>query len=444
MDQELARILIRQGPIRRRLVRKTGAHKLPGALFCVSLLALCTARAGPQQNFRATAPSPASVAGAETQKALGPSASPSRTAAQSRATAETPMATEERLEIPGWWPTKGTASRQDFAGTAECARCHSKKAVTQISTPIAHASSAAGGSEILREHEKISHQLGPYAYTISRSDSGSLYSVSDGTKSISEPLLWAFGLGNKGQTYIYRREGFYYESRLSYYRTLRGLDLTTGHGSKTPDNLEDALGRLIDPDTLRRCFGCHTTASTTTAGFEPAYLMPGVTCEACHGPGAKHVDLMDDEKTELGRRAIFNPSRLNPVALVDFCGACHRTWNDVYEMGAVGVVNARFQPYRLENSRCWGDGDARLTCIACHDPHQQLVHDASAYDEKCLACHVAGPMIMATRAHPGKSCPVGQKECVNCHMPRVIVPNMHAPFTDHRIRIVRPGTPYPD
>src|SRR5437899_11499070 len=166
MDQELARILIRQGPIRRRLVRKTGAHKLPGALFCVSLLALCTARASPQQDFRATAPSPASVAGAETQKALGPSASPSRTAAQSHTTAETPMATDERLEMPGWWPTKGTASRRDFAGTAECARCHSKKTVTQLTTPMAHASSAAGGSEILREHAKISHQLGPIALTL--------------------------------------------------------------------------------------------------------------------------------------------------------------------------------------------------------------------------------------------------------------------------------------
>lgn len=444
MEQELACILIRQGPIRRKPVRKTRANKLLGALVSVSLLALCAARAGPQQASRAAAESLAPVAAGGTQKATGPGGSSSPTAVQSHPTAEAPMATDERLQFPGWWPTKGTASRQDFAGTAECARCHSKKTATQLTTPMAHASSAAGGSEILREHEKISYQLGPYTYTISRSESGSLYSVSDGTKTISEPLLWAFGLGNKGQTYIYQQEGFYYESRLSYYQTLRGLDLTTGHGSKTPANLEDALGRLIDPHTLRRCFGCHTTASTTTAGFDPSHLMPGVTCEACHGPGAKHVHLMDDEKTELGRQAIFNPSRLNPVALVDFCGACHRTWNDVYEMGATGVVNARFQPYRLEHSRCWGDGDARLTCIACHDPHQQLVHDASAYDEKCLACHVAAPMKKATRDHPGKPCPVGQKECVDCHMPRVIIPNMHAPFTDHRIRIIRPGAPYPD
>jgi hypothetical protein len=354
------------------------------------------------------------------------------------------MATDERLETPGWWPTKGSSSRQDFVGTAECARCHAKRTASQLTTPMAHASTPAASSDILRENDHLSLQLGPYNYAISRSGGARVYSVGDVTNSISEALAWAFGLGNKGQTYIYLRNGFYYESRLSFYKTIQGLDLTTGHGTKTPANLEDALGRLIDPDTLRRCFGCHTTASTTTAGFDPSHLMPGVTCEACHGPGAKHVSLMDEEKTEQGRLAIFNPRRLNPVALVDFCGACHRTLNDVYEMGATGVANVRFQPYRLENSRCWSEGDARLTCVACHDPHQPLVHDAAAYDEKCLACHVATPAKKPSQDHPGKPCPVGKKDCVTCHMSRVNLPSMHAPFTDHRIRIVRPGAPYPD
>ena len=367
-----------------------------------------------------------------------------QTAAQSQKKVETPMATDERLEAPGWWPTKAAVSRQDFVGTAACARCHAKRTASQLTTPMAQASAPANGSDILRASDHLSLQLGPYAYAISRSAGNSVYSVSDASNSISEPLAWAFGLGNKGQTYIYLRNGFYYESRLSFYKTIQGLDLTTGHGTKTPANLEDALGRLIDPDTLRRCFGCHTTASTTTEGFDPSHLMPGVTCEACHGPGAKHMDLMDEEKTAQGRLAIFNPRRLNPIALVDFCGACHRTLNDVYEMGATGVANVRFQPYRLENSRCWGDGDIRLTCIACHDPHQPLVHDSAAYDEKCLACHTLTPAKSATRDRPGKACPVDKKDCVTCHMPRVTVPNMHAPFTDHRIRIFRPGAPYPD
>jgi len=56
---------------------------------------------------------------------------------------------------------------------------------------------------------------------------------------------------------------------------------------------------------------------------------------------------------------------------VDYCGSCHRTWWDVTLDESPGLKSLRFQPYRLENSRCWGKGDARLTCVACHDPHHR-------------------------------------------------------------------------
>jgi hypothetical protein len=356
---------------------------------------------------------------------------------------ETPMATDERLALRGWWPTKRAVSREDFVGSAECARCHAKKSVRQAATPMARAAMPAAGSEILRQHNPASLRLGAYGYEISSREGIPQYSVSDTTGTVSAPLLWAFGLGSKGQTYIYQLDGFYYESRLSFYKGPQALDLTSGHRKKAPANLADALGRLIDPDTLRRCFGCHTTAATTNAGFDPSRLVPGVACEACHGPGARHAVLMDAEKKEEGLRAIFDPRDLSPVAMVDFCGACHRTWNDVYEMGATGVANARFQPYRLENSRCWGDGDARLTCVACHDPHEELVRDPSWYDSKCAACHAAAPK-KPTKQQPGRACPVGKKDCVTCHMPFVMVPEMHAPFADHRIRVVRAGDVYPE
>jgi hypothetical protein len=384
-------------------------------LICVSALALCVSRS-PSKKYDSE----------RTQKV------------------ETPMATDERLEGSGWWPTTRTVSFQDFVGTTECARCHPKIAETQLATPMAHAASPAAESNVLREHGHIERQLAPYTFTVSRRTGTSVYSVSNGASSFSEPVAWAFGLGNKGQTYVYQHGGLFYESRMSFYESLQGLDLTTGHSSRPPGNLEDAAGRLLDPESLRHCFGCHTTASTTTAGFDISHLSPGVNCEACHGPGARHAALMDAEKNEEGRLAIFNPARLSPVALVDFCGACHRTQNDVYEMGVTGVANVRFQPYRLENSRCWRDGDARLACTACHDPHKQLVREDGMYDEKCLACHVSSPAKKVSPDHPGKTCPVARKDCVSCHMPRVAVPSMHAPFVDHRIRVVRSKEAYPD
>jgi formate-dependent nitrite reductase cytochrome c552 subunit len=33
---------------------------------------------------------------------------------------------------------------------------------------------------------------------------------------------------------------------------------------------------------------------------------------------------------------------------------------------------------------------------------------------------------------------------VSCHMPKINLPGGHAKFTDHEIRIVRPGDPYPN
>ena len=362
--------------------------------------------------------------------------------------AETPMATEERLESPGWWPTKQTASLDDFVGTKECARCHAKIVATQLETPMARAASMAADSTALLEHERLIYeagqQAGPYTFTISKDESARTYTVSNGANSISEPLGWAFGLGNKGQTYVFQRNGAFYESRMSFFKSLQSLDLTPGHSPKTPLTLDQALGQRLDPEAVRRCFGCHTTAATTRAGFNPSRLVLGVDCEACHGPGAKHAELMDDEKNAEGRRAIFDPGSLGPVAQVDFCGACHRTSYDVFETRTKGVETVRFQPYRLEESRCWGDGDKRLTCVACHDPHQPLNHDPTSYDEKCLACHASSRSQERPPGHTGKACPVAAKNCVTCHMPQVQLPSMHAPFTDHRIRIARANAPYPD
>lgn len=356
---------------------------------------------------------------------------------------ETPMATDERLERNGWWPTKRTTAPEEFVGTKECARCHAKITAMQLTTPMARAASLPPDADVLRNHPRVSRVMGPYAYSLLSANGVSNYSASDGTRTAAVQVGWAFGLGNKGQTYVYVQDGKYYESRMSFYRSLQGLDLTTGHEETTPRNLDDALGRLLDAASAKHCFGCHTTGGSTQAGFAPGHATMGVTCEACHGPGAKHTELMDEEKNAEGRAAIFDPASLTAVAQVDFCGACHRTANDVYEMGMTGVQTARFQPYRLEQSKCWGDGDARLKCTACHDPHQPLVREVETYDGKCVACHV-GAGLQVTRERAGKACPVAKKNCVTCHLPKVEVPSMHAPFVDHRIRVVRTRERYPD
>ncbi len=302
---------------------------------------------------------------------------------------------------------------------------------------MAKACALAADSQTLQTHERMSFQLGSYAYSIARAGSASTFAVSDGSHSVSAALGWAFGEGETGETYVFARRGMFYEARLSYFPSLQALDITPGQSRSGPSDVEAAMGRPMDPEDARLCFGCHNTASSTNGQLDPDRLISGVTCEACHGPGAKHVSAMKAGRIAEGLTHVLNPAKLGAVESVDFCGACHRAWADVMESGMEGVATVRFQPYRLELSKCWGKGDARITCLACHEPHQPLVHDLGSYDSRCLRCHLATIGAKLSPGHPGLACPQSNKDCATCHMPKYEVPGTHAKFTDHRIHIVR-------
>ncbi len=354
------------------------------------------------------------------------------------------MPTEQRVHSTGWWPTQSMPRREEYVGPAACAGCHSSEAGVQETTAMAKACVRAAQSKSLEAHQRLSFRLGQYAYDLTPAEGGSTFSVSDGARSISAVLGWVFGEGEVGETYVFEREGVFYEGRLSYFSVLRALDFTPGHPHSTPSDLGGAIGRPMGVEDIRLCFGCHNTAASTASEFDPDHLIPGVTCEACHGPGAKHVSAMREGKIAEGLTYVLNPAKLAPVDSVEFCGACHRTWADVMEGGMVGVATVRFQPYRLETSRCWGKGDARITCLACHDPHLPLVRDSGSYDDRCLRCHLKNGGSKGPSDHPGAACPQGTKDCVTCHMPKYEAPNTHTKFTDHRIRIVRSDRTYPD
>src|SRR5687768_11260198 len=64
------------------------------------------------------------------------------------------MATAERLEGKGWWPTK-RVPRDGFAGPRQCAACHQRQATTQPTTSMARTGERARDSAILRAPEAL-------------------------------------------------------------------------------------------------------------------------------------------------------------------------------------------------------------------------------------------------------------------------------------------------
>jgi hypothetical protein len=370
------------------------------------------------------------------------------------------LSTDDHLAEPGFWPRQSHSSNEAYAGSQACGKCHTKMEASQEMSRMARAAMPAAVSDLLHSKPDLSFRSNQYEYRIQtnskRGEAKSIYTVTDGTQIRSYPLTWAFGVGRVGQSYLFKKEdGDFYEARVTFYPKLAKLEFTPARVLLNPTDLEEAMYRHVPKSEVLRCFSCHTTASVLDNGFDEAHLVPGVKCEACHGPGQEHVTAMGAGHSEKDGTHIYNPQHLAPTDSVEFCGACHGSWWDVKLAKVKGVSTARSAPYRLVTSKCWGKGDdSRLTCTACHNPHEPLETRPAAYDSACLKCHamrnVTKPSQSSTSKHStdtvhlNAACPIASANCTTCHMQKVFVPEMNDTFTDHRIRIARAGEPFPD
>ncbi len=321
----------------------------------------------------------------------------------------------------------GSIALHAASSPSACTPCHKNETEAFAHAGMTRALESGRNSAILQANPKLTAQIGGYSYEIARIGDGSIYTVTDGKDTIRVTIDWAFGQGTAGQTYVFQREGHWYESRVSYFTALQGLDLTLGAQSIAPHNLLEAAGRLTEPADMRLCFDCHATSVAKSPRLDLSGMIAGVQCERCHGATEEHL------RTKAPMRRL---SALSPEEMSDLCGECHRTWSQIATNGPRGILNVRFQPYRLANSKCYDVEDKRIRCTACHDPHRPVETLAAAYDAKCQACH--------SRSESRPVCRVAAKNCVTCHMPRLELPGAHKKFTDHRIRVVKVNERYPD
>ena len=353
----------------------------------------------------------------------------------------TSRAQSQRDAFAKWRPTHELAGVR-YVGSGACAKCHAPQNAKRLANSMSRALEPVGSCEVLKTHPRMGFRNGPYNYQIVRDGDRSIYTITDGVSLISEPILYCFGQGKAGQTYVFQHKGVFYESRVSYYQEIQGLDFTIIHPRSVPGSLEDGLGRPMTMEAAQGCFACHSTAAVSAAQLQLDHLMPGVTCEGCHGPGEKHIAAIKAGSRNL---QVFNPAKLEADELSqEFCGACHVSFEKALLMPKQGGANnLRYQPYRIFNSR-GHSGTARISCVACHDPHDKLAEDAAFYDAKCLACHLTTRDQVKTVARSAAPCPVSSQNCTTCHMPKIDLPGAHGRFTDHWIRIVKSGEPTPN
>ena len=184
-------------------------------------------------------------------------------------------------------------------------------------------------------------------------------------------------------------------------------------------------------DATQQCFGCHATGYFVS---QKKFAEPGVGCEACHGPGKKHVDSNGLDGT------IVNPAKLSPARNRMVCGQCHSLGKDIsgkhpFPVMSDGKTRKPFQPGQdlhlgfvdakpVLVRKGWeyslfvqsAERYSKQLCTDCHDPHGKespsMLVDATS--ELCLRCHGVGSDRLAYENHWGLG-NVIKWPCWDCH-----------------------------
>ena len=143
------------------------------------------------------------------------------------------------------WNPRRVPADTVFVGDQACSECHKKQFASHGQSGMAMAMEPVAGSLVLNNNPKLSMRVGPYTYEIKRNGKQSSYSVTDGKDTVSFPIVYAFGQGKMGQTYVLERDGKYYESVVSFYSEPKALDFTIGTPRGVPTSLTGAVGRLL-------------------------------------------------------------------------------------------------------------------------------------------------------------------------------------------------------
>jgi tetratricopeptide (TPR) repeat protein len=273
---------------------------------------------------------------------------------------------------------------------------------------------------------------------------------------------YAFGTRERYVTMIGRDDaGTYRGVRLSYYRTAggSGWDRASGDAGAAgpPDEVQ---GRAIEVrDGVVRCLHCHVTRPR--AFRDPPADPPGpetadaaIGCERCHGPGGNHRRAIEADFPDRAI-AILRAGTAPAAAINAQCAECHTVdLRSAISSAPDDPHYVRSPGFTLTFSRCYIESDGGLSCLTCHDPHGDGKPSVSSHQAKCLSCHApdragggAGAGSSARSTPPagagrGSACPVNTTQhCLDCHMPKVPVAELHTALTDHYIRVHRASDP---
>ena len=372
----------------------------------------------------------------------------------------------------------GAAGAPAFVGEAACASCHAREAAAWAGSHHRHAMEPANASTVLGDFADASVTYAGVTSALFRRD-GKYMARTDGPDGALHDyeVSDTFGVAPLQQYLVRFPDG-----------RLQALELAWDTTGKRwfhlyPDEHVDHTDPLHWTGATENwnymCADCHSTNvrkswSEQTRSYATTFAEVSVSCEACHGPGSRHVSWANTSPADrpaddglaiaLDERAGVSWTR-DPVTHeprrsrtrtsqreIEMCARCHARRGLLHEDSVHGQpVGDDYNVAVLDDALYYPDGQIKgevyeygsfiqsrmfaegVTCSDCHDPHQPELQTSGS--NVCLRCHDAGRYASA-KHHFHREDSAGA-QCVACHMPAATYMVVD-PRRDHSLRVPRP------
>jgi tetratricopeptide (TPR) repeat protein len=359
-------------------------------------------------------------------------------------------------------PYRNVRPEVRYVGDAACADCHPREARTYRRHPMGR--SFAPMAEVV-DHERYGADVhNPFTkfgfdYRVERDGERVFHReirrTADGRLLCDSrvEVHYALGSGAHGRSYLIDRDGYLFQSPISWFTQAATWDISPGF-SET---------QHFERPILAACLFCHANDAVpvehTFNRYErPLFRAHAIGCERCHGPGQLHVERQQSEEVAAADDdTIVNPGRLEPALREAVCQQCHlqgekrilrrgrqpfdyrpglplhEFWSVFVRIPELGDNNhAVGQVEQMYASGCYRGSAGRLGCVSCHDPHALPAEEDRTvyYRGRCLSCHAEADCGLAVAVRRDRN----QDDCRACHMPRNDSSDIaHHAVTDHRI-----------
>ena len=373
-----------------------------------------------------------------------------------------------------------------FAGSARCANCHRQEYDAWRTSQHSMATQPATPANVLGRFDGTKLVNGGVSYAfLRRGDTSIVNTIGPAGTPEDFAIRYTFGVYPLQQYLVELRGGHVqallvaWDARPASEGGQRWFSLAPGAEASHAERFH-WTGSQYNWNYM--CADCHSTAvrkqyESATDSFHTTFSEINVACEACHGPGSRHVswaryprlirglfwrdDGLQSMLTE--RRGVTwsidstsgNAHRSAPRTTeheIETCTQCHARRNHIADGYTAGAPLLDFYvPLPLLPGMYYPDGQqldevytvasfqqskmysAGVTCADCHDPHTQKLRKPG--NQVCLQCHRAAKYDTAAHHHHAASS--AGARCASCHLPDTTYMQIDRRH-DHSIRIPRP------